>query len=113
MLFGYLSKLLRRPVDICLVPAQDLLGLLFAPSDIGLPNQLVPSRPLFCHDRTSFQLDGRRLPACLTRMWLARTCPEPPPSMTPLSRWAPGSCLISFSERSLGLSQDETLVSLL
>jgi len=36
MLLGYLSELLRRTVDICLVSAQDLLSLLLAPSNIGL-----------------------------------------------------------------------------
>jgi hypothetical protein len=71
------AKLLCARPDLCFVALQDGNGLLFRAGDIGLyhQNMALIKRSKLCGWReeekavrlTSFQLDGRREPLCLTR----------------------------------------------
>jgi hypothetical protein len=73
-----LAKLPCARPDLCFVTLQDSDGLLLRAGDIGLYHQNVAliKRGKLCGWReeakaaglTSFQLDGRREPQCLTRM---------------------------------------------
>jgi hypothetical protein len=73
------AKVLCARPDLCLIAPQDSDGLLLRAGDIGLyhNNMVLIKRGKLCGWReeekaamglTSFQLDGRREPLCLTRM---------------------------------------------
>jgi hypothetical protein len=72
------AKILCARPDLCFVTLQDSDGLLLRAGDIGLyhQNMVLIKRGKLCGRReeveavglTSFQLDGRREPLCLTRM---------------------------------------------
>jgi hypothetical protein len=72
------AKILCVRPDLCFITLQDSDGLLLRAGDVGLYHQNMVSikRGKLCGWReeekivgfTSFQLDGRREPLCLTRM---------------------------------------------
>jgi hypothetical protein len=111
VLLRQLGELVSRRPNLRLITSQDLDRLLLRTGNLVLSEGLQYELGYGLQEattRTSFQLDGRLLPLCLTRRWLARTWPERIDSWAALTR-----AVACSSVSSGGAVQLDTFVTVL